>query len=158
MWFYYYENKKGNILHIFADIQPIAEVVGGDPSVSLPVAPAVSMEETLSNLENNEESFRIDYLLTMEDPKHVSRVQLRGCQRPSWHPGFHFIIIFLQYYFYSLLIVFSFFFNSISILFQWLFSNIIYTIIFLVFVKLQLHFHMYINWKKGQAFYVSSKL
>lgn len=70
------------------DMQPITDVVGAPLNTSLIAEPLPDEDETKEKPpEVEEESFAIEYMLQLEPPTHISRIQLRGSTRPSWFQG-----------------------------------------------------------------------
>lgn len=63
-------------------MQVIADLVGAEPASSL------IAEELDLTVYKDPATQGIDYLLELQGPRHVSRVQLRGSQNPPWFPGY----------------------------------------------------------------------
>lgn len=59
-------------------MQTIADLVGAEPASPLLEQIRVCKDPTIEG---------IDFMLELQPPRYVSRVQLRGSQKPPWFPG-----------------------------------------------------------------------
>ncbi|KRT83158.1 hypothetical protein AMK59_3909, partial [Oryctes borbonicus] len=74
------------------DMEPLVEAVGAPLRSSLIATVSKTGEEEEGEAPPappEEEDVAIDYMLQLEPPTHISRVQLRGSTRPSWFQGYY---------------------------------------------------------------------
>lgn len=72
------------------DMQPIIDIVGAPIHTSLTVHPVEDGQEEAGQAPatpEEDDSVAIDYMLQLEPPTHISRIQLRGSTRPPWFQG-----------------------------------------------------------------------
>ncbi|KAF2884512.1 hypothetical protein ILUMI_21657 [Ignelater luminosus] len=69
------------------DLEPMINLVGASPSTAFPIDEISEAE--LSTVVHNRLDNSLEYNLIPQAPRHISRVQLRGTQNPSWFPGYY---------------------------------------------------------------------